>query len=189
MYMAIYIAVAEGEVVMTRAGEIFAALLMLPMLAPAAAAEEAAACPATPAPLPAELASWPKQAVAGAAIDAGGLKQAALTPGRTVNAQLSPTASLRWPVAPQKPGDPGSFGGLFRFTAKQAGTYRVALGAGAWVEVAREGKALTSTAHGHGPACSAIRKIVDFKLVPGDYLLEIAGSAKPEIAVLVTRKP
>ena len=68
------------------------------------------------------------------------------------------------------------------------GTYRVALGAGAWVDMLRDGKAIASTAHGHGPACSGIRKIVDFPLTPGSYVLQLAGSPDANIPVLVAMK-
>src|SRR3546814_2325418 len=50
-----------------------------------------------------------------------------------------------------------------------AGTYRVALSEGAWVDMVRDGTSLPSVAHGHGPRCSGIHKIVDFKLAPGRY--------------------
>ena len=82
-----------------------------------------------------------------------------------------------------------SHGGLVGFSVTEAGTYRVALGSGAWIDVVRGGKAAASTAHGHGPACSGVRKTVDFPLTPGRYILQIAGNGTPSIAVMVTRLP
>lgn len=92
---------------------------------------------------------------------------------------------MRYVVPPEKPGKPATHGGLASFTVATPGTYRVALGAGAWVDVVRDGKAVASVAHGHGPACSTIRKMVDFRLTPGRYLLQIAGNADPVIPVMV----
>ncbi|MFY0022699.1 hypothetical protein ABTQ05_22485, partial [Acinetobacter baumannii] len=53
----------------------------------------------------------------------------------------------------------------------RAGTYAVALSDAAWIDVNRNDKTQTSTGHDHGPACSGIRKIVAFALVPGHYQL------------------
>ena len=37
------------------------------------------------------------------------------------------------------------------------------------------GAALPSVHHGHGPACTPIRKLVDWDLKPGRYLLQLTG--------------
>lgn len=46
---------------------------------------------------------------------------------------------------------------------------------------------VTSVAHGHGPACSTIRKTVDFDLKPGRYLLQVARSRTEAIRIMVSR--
>jgi hypothetical protein len=45
--------------------------------------------------------------------------------------------------------------------------------------------ALVSTAHGHGPECSTIRKIVRFKLDPGSYRLYLTGLAQPRVKAML----
>jgi len=58
----------------------------------------------------------------------------------------------RWPrrapwdilPAPEKPGDTSRFADCSAFPFGTAGTYRVALGAGAWIDVLKDGKAVTS---------------------------------------------
>jgi hypothetical protein len=82
-----------------------------------------------------------------------------------------------------------SYGGLLGFTVTQAGTYRVGIGSGAWLEVVRDRTALESAAHSPGPACTGVRKMVDFALTPGTYLLEISGNGTAKLPVLVTRLP
>ena len=96
-----------------------------------------------------------------------------------------PGAKVSLPVALRKPDAPATFAGLFAFTVPTAGRYRVALGAGAWIEVARDGKAVASAAHAHGPACTPVRKMVDFDLQPGTYLLQVSGSTAPRLHLLV----
>lgn len=168
--------------------------LALSVAAPAAAQmapAEAAACPATPAALPPELAGWPDRTPLTAATKASRptLAPAQLALGKAVDLALRPTPEVAYPLRPAKPGGTVSHGGLAGFAVTEAGTYRVALGAGAWIDVVRGGKAAESTAHGHGPACSGVRKMVDFALTPGRYILQIAGNGTPTIPVMVTRLP
>jgi hypothetical protein len=70
----------------------------------------------------------------------------------------------------------------------EAGTYGVAVDRGAWIEVARDGATLTSNGHGHGPACSTIRKIVDFQLLPGRYTITLSRTQAPTVRLLVVRR-
>jgi hypothetical protein len=146
-------------------------------------------CPAGVVAPPAELADWSSREPATSATDPGALETATLVVGDAVDLALHPTPSVRYALSPERPGEPASHGGLATFVVDRAGVYRVALGAGAWVDVVRDGHALASVNHGHGPACSGIRKMVDFELTPGAYGLQVAGSATPAIAVVVARLP
>jgi len=104
-----------------------------------------------------------------------------------VDLTLMRATSVHYAAPPEKSGGSSSYGGLIAFTIAEAGTYRIALGAGAWIDVLKDGKAVTSSAHGHGPACSGIRKIVDFPLSPGRYILQIAASTDPDLPLLLSR--
>jgi len=139
--------------------------------------------------LPAALAGWATPAPLAAATDRYGLAGATLVPGKAATVTLLPTPAVRYPLQPEKPGGSVSHGGLLAFTIARAGSYRIALGSGAWIDVVRAGKAVVSTAHGHGPACSTIRKMVDFSLEPGDYVLQISANAAAELAVLIAPLP
>lgn len=165
--------------------------MLLALMAPAAAMAQEASPPCPPgAPaLPPELAGWGTKMQLAAAAAAGNAAGTALTIGRAATVTLLPTAEVAYPVPPGKPGGSGSHGGLLSFTIATAGSYRIALGAGAWIDVAQGGKLLASIAHGHGAACSGIRKTVDFALQPGRYLLEVAGSSDPRLDVMIARLP
>jgi hypothetical protein len=57
---------------------------------------------------------------------------------------------------------------------RKAGTFGIALSEAGWIEVSpMRGKPLESVAHGHGPDCSTIRKIVRYKLRPGTYRVTV----------------
>ncbi len=163
-----------------------AALLSLPG---PAQAQHAEACTETPA-LPAELAGWSSaHGTVSAAVDAKALKAAAIPVGHQIEAALKPTSDVRYITRPEKPGGSVSHGGMFSFNAQADGTYRVALGSAAWIDVLDGKTAVTSTAHGHGPACSGIRKMVDFPLKAGPYTLQIAANASNTARVMVIRLP
>ncbi|MBN8838706.1 MAG: homogentisate 1,2-dioxygenase [Sphingomonadales bacterium] len=166
------------------------AMIAAPAALAQTAGETPAACPADAKPaLPAALAGWATPAPLAAAADPAGLARAALVPGKAATVTLLPTRSVHYPLQPEKPGGSVSHGGLLAFTITRAGSYRVALGSGAWIDVVRDGKALVSTAHGHGPACSTIRKMVDFSLEPGDYVLQVSANAAAELPVLIAPLP
>jgi len=71
------------------------------------------------------------------------------------------------------------------FTITQAGRYRVALDQPGWIDIVREGEALTSVAHGHGPKCTTIRKIVDFDFIAGAYTLKLTKLTKPRAKLML----
>lgn len=156
-------------------------------LVPAPAAQAGAAAPCTPPPLPAALSGWQQ----GARFAAGTTAAAAapLTIGRGATATLVAPTALDYARPPAKAGAADSFGGLFAVTIARAGRYRVALGGGAWIDVVQGDRLLPSVAHDHGPACSPIRKMVDFDLAPGRYLIQIAGSKTRDLSLMVAAVP
>ncbi|WP_230772312.1 hypothetical protein [Sphingomonas sp. Leaf4] len=155
---------------------------MLTTLALLLASPQAAApCPATPAPLPAELRSWTRPTAVTAGADAA--RAMRIRPGETVRATLLPRSGVRFAFLPPKG---AGHAGLFGITVERAGRYKIALGDRAWIDMIRDGAPLPSVAHGHGLACSGIAKLVEFDLRPGRYLVQITGSATRQITLLAT---
>lgn len=164
-------------------------LLALPFLLAAAPEAATAPCPTPPAPLPASLSAWKTGLSLAAATDAATLARTNLVIGTRAEGMLAATDTVRFVLTPGKPGEPTSKSGMFGFTVTQGGTYRVALGTAAWIDVVQNGKAVSSVAHDHGPACSGVRKMVDFALTPGRYVLQVEGSKDAAAPVLITRLP
>lgn len=163
--------------------------IALPAIAqpmPAAAPE---ACAATNAALPAELATWTQTAPLVAATTPADAGKATLAIGKAAAATLPQTPAVTYALRPEKPGGTVSYGGLFGVDVAKAGTYTVALSTAAWIDVVRDGKSVTSTAHGRGPACSTIRKMVAFPLEPGRYLIQIAANGEPALGIMVAERP
>ena len=162
------------------------------MITPSAQAQDSEAPPVCRSGVlnfPKELAAWPDRTVMKTASSPADLAKAEVRIGRAVDAALHPTPGVHYVLRPEKPGGSVSYGGLYALTVTQAGSYRVALGSAAWIDMVQDGKAVVSTAHGHGPECSGIRKIVDFTLAPGRYVLQISANASDSVPLLVTRLP
>lgn len=152
------------------------------MAAPAKKAPVAESCPATPV-LPPELADWSRNVSAKTIYGYGEPRDIgwpALGAART-ELSLHKTESLRYWIAPEREPDVFKFGGMVPIDVKKAGRLTVALDGGAWIDLVRDGTAVKSATHGHGPACSGIRKMVDFDVTPGRYLLQIVNAPTDSI--------
>jgi hypothetical protein len=122
---------------------------------------------------------------------------------RTLGGEPHPTLTLAEPAhvalvearklilvsPPGKPVGVDDRGGLVRLHVTLGGTYRLALGGKAWIDVVQKGKSVVSAAHQHGAPCSGIAKQVDFVLEPGDYTVQLTEAQTDALDMLVTRQP
>jgi len=108
-----------------------------------------------------------------------------ILPGRAYTLALRPSPMPLIKTAGPIPKS-DSFRGYIPLRIARPGAYGIALSDRGWIDLTR-GKepALKSASHGHGPACSSIRKIVNFNLRPGTYMLQIAESPVAKVKVLV----
>ena len=165
---------------------IIAMSLAAALPAAAFAAPAAPSCPATPV-LPPELADWSRDASSKTIYAFGddlGADWSSLGAARTA-LPLHRFESLRYGVAPERKPDVHKFGGMIPIEVKKAGRLIVALDAGAWIDLVREGTVVKSVTHGHGPACSGIRKMVEFDVTPGRYQLQIVNAPSASIHAMV----
>lgn len=82
-----------------------------------------------------------------------------------------------------------AFAGQTAVKIERGGVYEISLGGPAWVDVVRDGVAVASQSHRHGPACSGIRKIVTFSLQPGLYEVRFSRSPAPAVQAMVAPVP
>ena len=156
----------------------FLFLMLQTATAPVATATPARVCTATVAP-PAGLEAWNTISA---------ITMGPIAIGKGTGLMLQPIDKVVFAPAPGLSPKPGTFGGTYQFNVTTADTYRIALGAGAWIDVVGGGKIIESVAHTEGPACSGIRKIVDFTLVPGRYVLQLSGAKEAPTRVLIVAK-
>ncbi|MEH3105260.1 MAG: hypothetical protein PGN12_15345 [Sphingomonas phyllosphaerae] len=140
-------------------------------------------CTAARPAMPVGLENWGTRV----ALEAGAATRGApvIEVGRAAELRLVPLARLAPAAPPTRDPGTGNNAGMALFQVLRPGTYRIALGAPAWIEVVRGGRALPSAAHSHGPACTGIRKIVDYRLAPGRYVLQLTGAAANTLPVLI----
>jgi hypothetical protein len=157
------------------------AACLIGLASPAAALAQAAP-PACPQPVAAEgvLDPWnsPAKFTAGP-----------LTLGQAARVALMPAFTVDFVVPPGRKSDDPSFGAVYTLTITEPGTYRVALASAGWIDVAGKDGVIASTAHGHGPECTGIRKMVDFPLTQGTYSVQIAANPVRHTTLLVVRLP
>ena len=171
-----------------RSGMMFGALaagLILASPATSAIAEPAVACPAKPE-LPPELSGWARNSSNKTIYGYGDARAADWPPlaAARTGLVLHHYESLRYWIAPERKPDPFKFGGMVPIIVKKAGRLTVALDEGAWIDLVRDGKVVRSVSHGHGPACSGIRKMVDFEVTEGRYLLQIVNAPNASIRAM-----
>jgi len=154
--------------------------------APVPPSGTAPVCAAVDKVIPAPWQGWvtPEPLPGGASLNTAGK----LVVGHSYRAALPASSVVSYLVPLYKPAAADTFAGLFTLTVDTAGTYSIALGEGAWIDVApATGKALSSVSHGHGPECTTIHKVVDFALQAGVYVVQI--SAAPASPVVIAIEP
>lgn len=157
--------------------------------AAAAPAKDAASCPGAPVLTP-ELADWARDASSKTIYAYGddlGADWSPLGAART-ELPLHKFESLRYGIAPDRKPDVYKFGGMIPIDAKKPGRLLVALDAGAWIDLVRDGVVVKSVRHGHGPACSGIRKMVEYDVTQGRYLLQIVNAPTASIHAMAVQR-
>ena len=139
------------------------------------------------APPPADMAGWSTPVSLAAALTEADAARTPLAPGMAVTAKFSPVAEVKYRVPPEKADGPATFGGLYTLKITEAGTYRIASSAAPWVDIFVQTAPVRSSAHGHGPDCTGIGKMVDFPLQPGDYLVQFSESLTPAAEIMVVK--
>ena len=112
------------------------------------------------------------------------LEAARLMLDKAATVTLHPGNDVRFVMAPAKHGDASSYGGMLVVDVRETGTYKIALSAGAWIDMVQDGAAVPSGEHGHGQGC----KMVSFVLKPGRHVIQLSANKEETIGVVVTRR-
>lgn len=167
----------------TMRAALFLPFLLLAPPAPAQSTASDAACATVRIALPPELAAWGEQTPVSAGVKPG--DGATVEVGKAALVSLHPAKHLEFTASGKPPAEAN--GGTLALAIAKAGTYRVALGGGAWIDLVHDGKPVAAKAHAHGPKCSGVAKMVDFTLSPGNYTVQLSRSSADTVALLVAR--
>ncbi|MBN2768717.1 MAG: hypothetical protein JXQ68_06400 [Campylobacterales bacterium] len=137
--------------------------------------------------LPSALNAWKSLSYVNAATSAEELPHASLTLNSASYIGLHNTPKVHYVTTPTNEGGTVSYGGMFQIQIKESGIYRIALGNPSWVDMIKDGKAAKSIAHQGGPQGSGIRKMLDYPLESGVYILQLSAGADSTTAVMITK--
>lgn len=170
------------------AGAVF---LAGPALAQAAPHAAAACAEVSDSRLPADFSAWASPAHQMQASAGGAADMVPLLPvDRPAEVRLLPAGAVALPVAPGQARTPDkAHAGLVRITIPQAGTWRLAASTPVWIDVVSGRTPVASSGHGRMAPCTSLRKVVEFPLAAGDYLVQLSGNPGPDLRLLLTRKP
>jgi hypothetical protein len=103
--------------------------------------------------------------------------------------KLAPEGTVTYAIKPPKPPrEANPQGGIARFHSGKAGTYRVSLGSGHWVDVVDGPQFITSKDFQGSHGCDRPHKIVEFELPAGkELLLQLSGSMTSPVLLAITR--
>lgn len=112
----------------------------------------------------------------------------AIKPSRLYEVALSPQEDVKYAApASKKMLADGASGGMVRFRIADAGSYRVSLNAGFWIDIAAAGKTVPSLDFSGSPDCAAPRKIVVYELPANqDLFLQFSGATPEQVRVTLT---
>lgn len=101
---------------------------------------------------------------------------------------LQPLAAAKLPQAPSRtPRYSDSYAGFVQASAPaSAGTYRITLSHGAWIDVIQDGHALRSVGFTSAKGCDGVAKSVKFELAAAPFVIELSGTSAHAIALVVT---
>jgi hypothetical protein len=114
-----------------------------------------------------------------------------IEPGKLYVVSLHGQQQIRF-AAPResKAPDPTKTGGMLRFTVAEPGSYRVSVDANFWVDVALDGKALSTLDFRSVRECPGPRKIVTYNLPVGaELLVQLIDASQTSVRLTVTPVP
>jgi hypothetical protein len=114
-----------------------------------------------------------------------------IEPNRLYELELLPQAEVRFASTPAKPdATGGALAGQVRVRLSKAGSWRIALGAPFWLDVAADGKLLREVDFSSSHGCVTPRKIVVYVLPANrDLVLQLGASTERSVQLSITPAP
>lgn len=140
--------------------------------------------------LPADLAGWAASPVRLEAGRGAGAAPPRLPVGVVADVALHPAAEVTLHAAPEQVRTPEApHAGMLEIDVPAKGVWRVSASTALWIDLVGPGGRQASAAFGNLAPCTGIRKVVEFPLEPGLYVLQLSGNPGPATKVMVSPRP
>jgi len=108
--------------------------------------------------------------------------------GKHYVAHLAPQSEVQLAAKPGKPMlDDGARAGVFTFHVAEAGSYRVSITSGHWLDVVDGGNVVASRDFQGQRGCERVHKIVEFELSGDrDMVLQLTGGTVENVGIAIT---
>jgi hypothetical protein len=134
-----------------------------------------------------EMVAWESGGTGMAALAEASPSAAPAPLGRRLDLKLLPAKDVRFAASPERAPETG-YAGLLAISVPADGIYRVSAGSRLWIDMVGGGQRVPS-ARFEGHSSCKLHKSVAFALKAGTYVVQLSGSEKPEVSVLVTAEP
>jgi hypothetical protein len=133
-----------------------------------------------------EMAAWDQPGVSLPSLADDSSAAAPVLLGRRLDVSLHPLAKTTFAAPPERT-PAGGYAGLVTVLVPADRVYRIAAGSPLWIDVV-EGTQPVASAKFEGRAgCAKVHKVVAFPLKAGrSYRVQLSGSEKPDVSILVT---
>lgn len=140
--------------------------------------------------LPPAFSAWAKPPAVGDAAADAAAPRAELLPDQPIALRLRPTAEV---VFVHQPGQmrkvDNAHAGLVSVRVPAAGTWRIAASGPVWIDLIGPAGPVASTGHGRMAPCTSLRKVVEFPLPAGRWLVQLNGNPGPQLRLMLSRAP
>jgi hypothetical protein len=113
---------------------------------------------------------------------------ARLTFDAAASIHLAPLAEAKLEMAPERPPKfSPSYAGAVKLDAPSAaGTFKVSLSDGAWIDVVQDGRFVKPAAVSSAPDCAGLRRSVKFPLAAKPLTIQLSDVKSPDISIIVS---
>lgn len=106
---------------------------------------------------------------------------------RAVKITLGPPADVRLPMPPGRAPRTDSKAGFVTVAGlQQAGSYRITLSAGGWLDVVQNSRFVKSGAFSGALGCEGVRKSVTFALEAAPFVVQVSGVRADAVGMVIT---
>jgi hypothetical protein len=153
---------------------------------PAGPASMAGGCDAFTWDMSREMALWDEPGLSFTSSVDGSITGVPAPVGRRLDVKLHPLANTRF-LAPPERAPAGGWAGLLPVVVPADGLYRISAGGPVWIDVVDGLRPVASAKFEGHAGCAKVHKVVAFPLKAGRrYNVQLSGSEKPEVSIMVT---